>query len=72
MSHGSISNSVIADIIMGHVECLENTRDFPSEEIPLGFGLRSPLLRQRNHARSALLTVFSTPYMTNLHLYIPI
>ena len=24
--------------------CIENTRDFPSEEIPLGFGLRSPLL----------------------------
>ena len=39
--------------------CFENTRDFPSEEIPLGYRLRSPLLLSRNHARSALLTVFS-------------
>ena len=39
--------------------CFENTRDFPSEEIPLGYRLRSPLLPSRNHARSALLTVFS-------------
>ncbi len=39
--------------------CFENTRDFPSEEIPLGYRLRSPLLLLRNHARSALLTVFS-------------
>jgi len=31
----------------------------PSEEIPLGYRLRSPLLPSRNHARSALLTVFS-------------
>jgi hypothetical protein len=39
--------------------CFENTRDFPSEEIPLGYRLRSPLLPSRNHARSAFLTVFS-------------
>jgi hypothetical protein len=39
--------------------CFENTRDFPSEEIPLGYRLRSPLLPSRNQARSALLTVFS-------------
>jgi len=39
--------------------CFENTRDFPSEEIPLGYRLCSPLLPSRNHARSALLTVFS-------------
>jgi len=38
---------------------LENTLDFPSEEIPLGYRLRSPLLPSRNHARSAFLTVFS-------------
>jgi hypothetical protein len=39
--------------------CLENTRDFPSEEILLGYRLCSPLLLSRNHARSTLLTVFS-------------
>jgi hypothetical protein len=28
---------------MDQAECIENTQDFPSEEIPLGFGPRSPL-----------------------------
>jgi hypothetical protein len=55
----SISFSAIIRKIVDQAGCFENTRDFPSEEIPLGYRLRSPLLLSRNHARSALLTVFS-------------
>ncbi len=55
----SISFSVIEDIMSDQAGCFENTRDFPNEEIPLGYRLRSPLLPSRNHARSAFLTVFS-------------
>jgi hypothetical protein len=39
--------------------CFENTRDFLAGEIQLGYRLHSPLPPSRNHARSALLTVFS-------------
>jgi len=55
----SISFSAIIRKIVNQAGCFENTRDFPSKEIPLGYRLRSPLLSSRNHARSALLTVFS-------------
>jgi hypothetical protein len=55
----SISLSAIRRKIVDQAGCFENTRDFPSEEIPLGYRLRSPLLSSRNHSRSALLTVFS-------------
>jgi hypothetical protein len=47
------------DEIIDQTGCFENTRDFPSEEIPLGYRLRSPLHLERNHARSTFLTVFS-------------
>ena len=57
--YSSFSLSVIKGKIVDQAGCFENTRDFPSEEIPLGYRLRSPLLPSRNHARSALLTVFS-------------
>jgi len=55
----SISFSDVEDIISDQAGRFENTRDFPSKEIPLGYRLRSPLLPSRNHARSAFLTVFS-------------
>jgi len=57
--YSSFSLSVIKGKIVDQAGCFENTRDFSSEEIPLGYRLRSPLLPSRNHARSALLTVFS-------------
>ncbi len=46
-------------MIIEQARCIENTRDFPSEEILLGYRLRSPLPLSRNHACSAFLTVFS-------------
>jgi hypothetical protein len=59
LCRASISFSVIEDIMSDQAGCFENTRDFPNEETPLGYRLRSPLLPSRNHARSAFLTVFS-------------
>ena len=55
----NISLSAIRRKIVDPAGCFENMRDFPSEEILLGYRLRSPLLSSRNHARAALLTVFS-------------
>jgi hypothetical protein len=34
---------VIEDLMLEQAGCFENTRDFPGEEIPLGYRLRSPL-----------------------------
>jgi len=55
----SILLSMMEEKTIDQAGCFENTRDFPSEEIPLGYRLCSPLLPSRNQARSASLTVFS-------------